>query len=116
MQVANGTISVKFKTMSGAVDQAAGLVWRYRDPDNYYIVRANALEDNIVLYKVQNGQRLALPPKGSASKTYGVKHHIPKRVWNTLSVEFQRDVFKVSFYGQILFEVIDSTFEKHGRG
>jgi hypothetical protein len=45
------TISVKFKAISGSVDQAAGIVWRYRDPDNYYVVRANALEDNLVLYK-----------------------------------------------------------------
>lgn len=47
--------SVRFKPVSGRIDQAAGLVWRYRDQDNYYIVRANALEDNIVLYKVEMG-------------------------------------------------------------
>jgi hypothetical protein len=115
MQVANGTISVKFKAMSGTVDQAAGLVWRYRDPDNYYIVRANALEDNVVLYKVQNGQRLALAPKGSPSKTYGVKHRIPKRSWNTLAVTFEANLFIVSFGGEKLFEVIDSTFSGAGK-
>ena len=49
-------LSVKFKPISGGVDMAAGLVWRYRDKDNYYIVRANALENNVVLYKVQNGR------------------------------------------------------------
>src|SRR5258708_20974557 len=108
--LANGSISVKFKAMSGAVDQAAGLVWRYRDADNYYIVRANALEDNIVLYKVQNGQRLALAPRGTPSKTYGVKHHIPKRSWNILAVNFEANVFSVSFGGENLFEVVDSTF------
>ena len=47
--VKDGTLSVKFKAVSGRVDQAAGLIWRYKDPDNYYIVRANALEDNVVL-------------------------------------------------------------------
>ena len=51
----DGTLSVKFKAISGGTDQAAGLVWRYKDPENYYIVRANALEDNVVLYKVEKG-------------------------------------------------------------
>src|SRR5215211_3498709 len=68
----DGTVSVKFKTISGSTDQAAGLIWRYADPDNYYIVRANALEDNVVLYKVQKGERIALALKGTASNTYGV--------------------------------------------
>lgn len=63
-------VSVKFKTVSGKKDEAAGLVWRYRDKDNYYIVRANALENNVVLYKVQNGKREDLPLKGEG-RTYG---------------------------------------------
>jgi hypothetical protein len=113
-RVANGRLSVRFRTISGNIDQAAGLIWRYRDPDNYYIVRANALENNVVLYKVENGQRLALVPKGTPSKTYGVKHDVPKGVWNTLTVDFERAVFKVSFNGGMLFEVIDSTFANAG--
>lgn len=47
-------LSVRFKPVSGRGDQAAGLVWRYGDKDNYYIVRANALEGNVVLYKIEN--------------------------------------------------------------
>lgn len=47
-------ISVRFRPVSGGVDQAAGLVWRYQDANNYYLVRANALEGNVVLYKVEN--------------------------------------------------------------
>src|SRR5688572_9397312 len=54
-------LSVRFKPISGRVDQAAGLVWRYQNQDNYYIVRANALEDNVVLYKVEGGKRPDLP-------------------------------------------------------
>ena len=61
----DGEIMVKFKPISGRVDQAAGLVWRYRDENNYYIVRANALEDNVVLYKVERGMRTSLAPKGN---------------------------------------------------
>jgi hypothetical protein len=50
-------VSVTFKPVSGTVDQAAGLVARCRDRDNYYVVRANALEDNVRLYKVERGTR-----------------------------------------------------------
>jgi hypothetical protein len=113
-RIADGRVSVRFRTVSGSVDQAAGLVWRYRDPQNYYIVRANALEDNVVLYKVENGERLALAPRGSPSRTYGVKHTIPKNVWNTLTIDFTGNVFKVSLNGEALFDVVDSTFTAPG--
>jgi hypothetical protein len=43
-------LSVRCKPVSGQVDQACGLVFRYRDQDNYYITRANALENNVRLY------------------------------------------------------------------
>jgi hypothetical protein len=111
----DGTLTVKFKAVSGTVDQGAGLVWRYRDPNNYYIVRANALEDNVVLYKVQNGERLSLAPKGAVSNTYGVKHRVPKQTWSTLSVAFRGNVFTVSLDGEPLFDVVDSTFTGAGR-
>lgn len=111
----DGVLSVRFKAVSGGVDQAAGLIWRYKDPDNYYITRANALEDNVVLYKVEKGQRTSLAPKGTPSKTYGVKHRVPKQTWNTLSVAFQGNFFTVSFNGQKLFDVEDSTFTTAGK-
>lgn len=111
----DGTLSAKFKAMSGNTDQAAGLVWRYKDPDNYYVVRANALEDNVVLYKVENGQRTSLAPKGTPSKTYGVKHPVPKQTWSALAVSFQGNAFTVSFDGQRLFEVEDPTFAAAGK-
>ena len=113
--VKDGSLSVKFKAVSGNTDQAAGMVWRYKDPDNYYIVRANALEDNVVLYKVEKGQRVSLAPKGTPSKTYGVKHRVPKQTWSTLSLAFQGNLFTVSFNGQKLFEVEDSTFTGAGK-
>jgi len=78
-------ISVKFKPVSGKKDQAAGVVWRYRDKDNYYIVRANALENNVVFYKVQNGKREYLPVKGDG-RAYGKKATVPKNQWSELRV------------------------------
>jgi len=111
----DGTVGVKFKAISGTVDQGAGLVWRYQNPNNYYIVRANALEDNVVLYKVQNGERMALAPKGAVSNAYGVKHRVPKRIWTALDVTFQGTVFTVRLDGETLFRVEDSTFKEAGK-
>ena len=53
----DAAVSVRFKPVSGTVDQAAGLVVRLRDPRNYYITRANALEGNVRLYRVVDGRR-----------------------------------------------------------
>src|ERR1019366_10667244 len=92
----DGTGTVRFKAVSGTVDQGAGLVWRYSDANSYYILRANDLGNNVVLYKVQNGQRVSLAPKGAVSNTYGVKHRVPKQTWSTLSVAFHGNLFTVS--------------------
>jgi hypothetical protein len=111
----DGEVSVRFKPVSGSGDQAAGIVWRYRDENNYYIVRANANENNVVLYKVENGTRTSLVPKGTAANTYGVKHTVPSGTWSTLGISFQGNVFTVTGNGQKLFEVEDKTFTQAGK-
>jgi hypothetical protein len=113
--ITDGSVSVAFKTVSGTVDQAAGVVWRYQDPNNYYIVRANALESNVVLYKVENGVRLSVAPKGLPSRSYGITHDIPRGRWNRLKVDFQGSVFTVFLNGERLFEAEDRTFTKAGK-
>jgi hypothetical protein len=107
-------ISVRFRPVSGGVDQAAGLVWRYRDANNYYIVRANALEGNVVLYKVENGKRADLPVKGSG-RTYGKKADVPKNAWSQMGVTVRGPLFTVSLNGQGLYEVEDATFAGAGK-
>ena len=113
--IRNGIVSVKFKPVSGVVDQGAGVIWRYRDPKNYYIARANALENNIVLYKVQNGERISLSPRDAVSNAYGVKHKVPKQTWSTLSVGFHGRLFTVSLNDQKIFDAEDSTFTEAGK-
>ena len=107
-------LSVKFKPVFGKKDQAAGLVWRYRDKDNYYIVRANALENNVVLYKVQNGKREDLPLKGEG-RTYGKKATVPKLQWSELRVTAKGNLFTVYLNGQELYKVEDNTFSDAGK-
>jgi hypothetical protein len=112
--VKDGDLSVKVKPVTGRQDRAGGLVFRYRDPDNYYLVRANALENTIVLYKVEDGKRTPLSSRG-APTSYGVKHPVPVNEWSVLKVQFRGPLFSVYFNHRRLFEVLDSTFREHGK-
>jgi hypothetical protein len=114
LTAADVDVSVRFRPVSGRVDQAAGLVWRYRDQDNYYIVRANALEDNVVLYKVENGKRTDLPVRGEG-RTYGKKAEVPAGQWSTLRVVANGRLFEVYFNASKLYEVEDATFTQAGK-
>ena len=109
----DGFAEVKFKALSGNEDQAGGLVWRWKNADNYYIVRANALEDNVVLYKTVAGKRSSLQVKGRMFG-YGVDTNVRSGKWNTLRVEFNAKLFTVFFNGKQLFQVEDETFKDAG--
>lgn len=114
VNAADVDLSVRFKPVSGQVDQAAGLVWRFQNEDNYYIVRANALENNVVLYKVESGKRTDLPVKGEG-RTYGKKAQVPSGQWSTLRVVAAGPRFDVYFNDSKLYEVEDSTFSQAGK-
>lgn len=114
MDVKDGDLSVKVKPVAGREERAGGLVFRYRNPDNYYLVRANALENSIILYKVEDGKRTPLASRG-APTTYGVKHPVPFNQWSVLKVQFRGPLFSVYFNHRRLFEVQDSTFRQSGK-
>ena len=106
-------LSVRFKPISGRVDQAAGLVWRYQNQDNYYIVRANALEDNVVLTRSKAVSARTFRSKARADlwqEERGaigpVEHAAGGR---------QRSAVRVYFNGTKLYEVDDATFSKPGK-
>ena len=111
--IRDGFIEVKFKALAGAQDRAAGVVWRARDANNYYVARANALEDNFVLYKTVNGVRSALDIVGRKGG-YGVSVPVPAGTWHRLRVDFKGTHFIASFNGRPMFEVEDSTFPDAG--
>jgi hypothetical protein len=113
VSAANLDLSVQLKPVSGSEDQAGGLVWRYQDSNNYYVVRANALEGNVVLYKVQNGRRTDLAVKGEG-RTYGKKAAVPSGRWSDLRVVATGPRFEVFWNGTKLFEVEDTTFPQAG--
>jgi hypothetical protein len=111
--IRDGFVEVKFKAIDGAEDRAAGLIWRAKDADNYYVVRANALEDNVVLYKTIKGVRSPLDIVGRKGG-YGVKIPVPSGQWHTLRCEFAGTRFTVIYNGKPLFEVDDATLTNAG--
>src|SRR5258708_21091595 len=112
--IKDGFIEVKFKAIAGSDDAAAGLVWRARVANNYYVVRANALEDNVVLHKTVSGVRSPLDIVGRPGG-YGVDVSVPANQWLGLRVDFKGNRFRVLYNGKQLFEVEDSTFGDAGK-
>lgn len=110
----DGYVETRFKTVSGEIDQAAGVVWRYQNPTNYYVCRANALENNVVLYKVVDGKRSALDIVGRQGG-YGVEVPVAPGVWQALRVEFRASRFTVRLNRKVLFEVEDATLAGAGQ-
>lgn len=111
----NGEISVRMKPVAGKEDQAGGLVWRFRDSNDYYLVRANALENNVALYRVENGQWKALRPKGAYSNGWSVRHHVPANSWSILKVTFKGPMFSVYFNHRRIFQVEDKSYQGAGK-
>ena len=99
-------LSVRFKPISGKGDQGAGLVWRYRDQNNYYITRCNALEDNCTIYHVVNGRRQAF-------RNQSVK--VASNMWHTLRVEVTGDHFVVTYDDRKVLDATDQTFKDAGK-
>jgi hypothetical protein len=97
--LADGHVEVKFKAMRGSQDQAGGVVWRWKDGDNYYVARANALENNVSLYYTAKGRRNTLKY---------VDAPVALNVWHTLRVEFSATRIKVILNGKTYIEVQDS--------
>jgi hypothetical protein len=112
--IKDGFVEAKFKAITGSQDRAAGIVWRAKDANNYYVLRANALEDNVVLYKTVGGVRSELDIVGRKGG-YGVSVPVPANTWHTLRVDFKASRFGVSFNGKQLFEVEDATFTDAGK-
>jgi hypothetical protein len=104
-KIKDGFVEVKFKPISGREDQAAGVIWRAKDADNYCIVRANALEDNVHIYHTVKGRRVQFG---------GVDVKVQRGMWHTLRVDFDGPNFVVSLNGKRVLVAKDSTFMDAG--
>jgi len=99
-------LSVKFKAVSGSIDRAGGLVFRVKDANNYYVVRANALEDNYRLYHVVNGKR---------SQFAGANFKVTSAEWHELHVEAVGNKITCYYDGSKKIEASDDTFKAAGK-
>jgi len=99
-------LSVNCKPVAGKGDQGCGIVWRLKDKDNYYITRANALEDNVHLYHTVNGRRV---------KFAGWNGKVTSGVWHELAMEMVGNHIQVFFDGNKVIDDHDDTFKDAGK-
>ena len=102
----NVDVLVRFKPVAGKVDQAGGIAVRLTTPDDYYVARANALEDNVRFYRVVKGRREQLQ---------STEINVAGNEWHTLGLRAEGEKFTVSFDGKPLFTAQDRTFDKTGK-
>jgi hypothetical protein len=103
----DGDVSVRIKPVAGHEDPGGGLVWRFRDANNYYVVRTNVTDNTVAVDKVENGRRISL--------VSGVKHDIPLNTWRILKVSARGDRFEVYVDHRRILEGEDHTFTGPGK-
>jgi hypothetical protein len=105
VSMADGSVEVMFRPLAGKEDEAGGIVWRWKDGENYYVARANALENNVSLYYTSNGRRNTIKY---------VDAPVAKNAWHTLRVEFKGKHIRVTLDSKIYIEVDDSHIDGPG--
>lgn len=98
VSLAVGFVEVRFKPVAGREDQAGGVVWRWKDGDNYYVARANALENNVSLYYTTGGRRHTIQYRAAP---------VAARLWHTLRVDFAGNRIQVALDGKRYIDVAD---------
>ena len=99
-------VTVRFRPVGGSMDQAGGIAVRLSDARNYYLVRANALENNVRLYLVADGVRRQFA---------GRDVKVASGEWHTLRLRAEGEAFRVFFDNQALFEARDGRMTGAGR-
>lgn len=105
-RVKDGFVEVKFKPVSGKEDQAGGVIWRCEDADNYYVARANALEDNVTIYHTIKGKRVSFK---------NVDTKVASGEWHTLRADFEGNKFTITLDGKKVIEATDNSFSEAGK-
>jgi hypothetical protein len=103
--IEDGFVEVRFKALAGSEDQAGGVVWRWKDGDNYYVARANALENNVSLYYTQSGRRITIKY---------VNAPVAAKAWHTLRVEFSGSRISVALNGKTYIDLRDEHIKGAG--
>ena len=104
--IKDGFVEVKINPIGGHEDQAGGIIWRVKDANNYYVVRANALEDNVRLYRVVQGRREQIGGKDTK---------VTSNEWHSLGIKAKGERVTIEFDGETLFSTSDRTFAGAGK-
>jgi hypothetical protein len=104
--IGDGYVEVRFKPIAGKEDAAGGVVWRWKNGNNYYVARANALENNVSLYYTERGRR---------NTVKYVNAPVAKDRWHTLRVDFQGARIRVALDGKTYIELTDQHIAGAGR-
>jgi 3-keto-disaccharide hydrolase len=107
LKLRDGDVSVRIKAVSSREDQAGGVVFRYRDANNYYLARENAVAHNVAIFKVENGRARQITP--------AVPHDISPNTWNILKVSVRGNRFQVYMNHRRILQAWDQTFNGWGR-
>ena len=94
-------LEVSFLPIQGQADMGGGLIWRAADDRNYYLARANPLEQNIRVYRVEKGIRHLLE---NFNQTIDVKR------WHTLRITHQGCRVNIFYDDKQVFDLCDKTF------
>jgi len=106
VKLRDGDVSVRLKPVGGKDGPGGGLVFRYRDENNYYLVRASTLDNSVAVFRVENGKRSPM--------LAGARHNIPMNAWRILKVSVKGNRFQVYVDHRRILQGQDSTFEQAG--
>ena len=106
LKIKNGRVTCQFKIDKGDEDPEAGIIWRFVDGQNHYYVRANTLENNVVVYRMHNGKKEMV-------KTVEVR--VPKGEWTKLTVEFKNEDFTVFLGSTQIMSHKDGVIKEAGK-
>lgn len=93
-------------SVSGRVNQACGLVFRYQDENNYYVTCANALEGNVRLYYVKDGRRHQIASWDGK---------VAKDIWHEIRIDDRGDHMEIYWDGKKIIDAHDTTFRDAGK-
>ncbi|MDB6053948.1 MAG: hypothetical protein JWN25_1471 [Verrucomicrobiales bacterium] len=98
------TLTTKFKTVKGTLEQMAGIAFRIQNPSNYYVIRASSLGNNVRFYKVVNGDR---------SPPLGPEVPVPTGIWQELKLEVKANTIRFFLNEKDIFPLMtDNTFRE----
>jgi hypothetical protein len=105
VSLSDGFVETQFKPISGEDDEAGGLMWRWKDGENYYVARGNALENNVSVYYTEKGKRKTIKY---------VDAPVKKNDWNKLRVEFSGKHIRILLNGKNYIELDDDHIQGPG--